>query len=214
MKKGDFIRINYIGRLESGEIFDITDEAAAKKEKVYNDKMKYGPLPVVVGANFLISGLDKAVEDMNVGDIKDITILPEDAFGQRDPKLVKTVNASVFRDNKTSPQQGMIVNFSGMKGRIQSVSGGRVRIDFNNPLSGKTLLYHVEIIEKIEGSKEKIESVLEFFGVNDASIKINDNEAEISARIPDKMKETISDIITSNVEGIAKIKFSETFEKK
>ena len=207
MKKGDFIRINYIGRLESGEIFDITDEAAAKKEKVYNDKMKYGPLPVVVGANFLISGLDKAVEDMNVGDIKDITILPEDAFGQRDPKLVKTVNASVFRDNKTSPQQGMIVNFSGMKGRIQSVSGGRVRIDFNNPLSGKTLLYHVEIIEKIE-------SVLEFFGVNDASIKINDNEAEISARIPDKMKETISDIITSNVEGIAKIKFSETFEKK
>ncbi len=214
MQKGDFIRINYIGRLESGEIFDITDEGTAKKEKVYNDKMKYGPLPVVVGANFLISGLDKAIEGMNVGDKKDVMIQPEDAFGQRDPKLVKTVNARVFRDSKTDPQPGMIVNFSGMKGRIQSVSGGRVRIDFNNPLSGKTLLYHVEIIEKIDDNEKKIESVLEFFGIKSASIKIDGSSVEISARIPDKMKETISDIITNNVEGIEKIKFSETFEKK
>ncbi|MCX6815898.1 MAG: hypothetical protein NT120_03535 [Candidatus Aenigmarchaeota archaeon] len=39
MQKGDFIKINYVGRLESGEIFDLTDEEVARKEKVVPEKM-------------------------------------------------------------------------------------------------------------------------------------------------------------------------------
>ena len=63
MKKGDFIKISYTGRLESGEIFDITDENEAKKNGVFDEKMKYSHVTIIIGANFLVPGLDKAVED-------------------------------------------------------------------------------------------------------------------------------------------------------
>ena len=214
MKKGDFIKISYTGRLESGEIFDITDENEAKKNGVFDEKMKYSPVTIIIGANFLVPGLDKAVESMEVGDKKDVEVAPEEGFGQRDPKLVKTVNKNVFRDTKLNPQAGMIVNFSGTKGRIQSIAGGRVRVDFNNPLAGKKLLYHIEITEKIEGTENKINSLLEFFGISGAILKIEGNEAEITSRMPDRMKETLSDLITKHVEGITKVKFAEVYEKK
>ena len=214
MKKGDFIKISYTGRLESGELFVITAENEAKKNGVFDEKMKYSPVTIIIGANFLVPGLDKAVESMEVGDKKDVEVAPEEGFGQRDPNLVKTVNKNVFRDTKLNPQAGMIVNFSGTKGRIQSIAGGRVRVDFNNPLAGKKLLYHIEITEKIEGTENKINSLLEFFGISGAILKIEGNEAEITSRMPDRMKETLSDLITKHVEGITKVKFAEVYEKK
>ncbi|HLC76688.1 MAG TPA: peptidylprolyl isomerase, partial [archaeon] len=61
MQKGDFVKIAYVGRLETGEIFDLTDAETAKKEGIYNSKIIYRDLPVVVGARFLIKGLDSAL---------------------------------------------------------------------------------------------------------------------------------------------------------
>jgi FKBP-type peptidyl-prolyl cis-trans isomerase 2 len=41
MKKGDFVRIDFVGRLAAtGEIFDLTSEEIAKKEGVYDEKQK------------------------------------------------------------------------------------------------------------------------------------------------------------------------------
>src|SRR3989344_2276698 len=80
MKKGDFVKISYTGKLETGEIFDLTDAETAKKEGIYSSKIAYGDLPIIVGANFMIKGLDNALLDLNVGDKKDIEIKPEDGF--------------------------------------------------------------------------------------------------------------------------------------
>ena len=149
MEKGDFIKIDYIGRLENGEIFDLTDEETAKKEKVYNEKVKYKPVPVIVGAGFVIKGLDKALSDMKLNEKKTIEIKAEDGFGMRDPKMVKVVPKNAFK-GEFEPRQGLVVDFSGIKGRIQSVSAGRVMVDFNNPLAGKNLKYELEIARQIE----------------------------------------------------------------
>ncbi|MDI6721237.1 MAG: peptidylprolyl isomerase, partial [Candidatus Aenigmarchaeota archaeon] len=137
-----------------------------------------------------------------------------EAFGKRDANLVKVVNKGVFRESKSEPQPGMVVDFGNLRGRVQSVSGGRVRIDFNNPLAGKKLLYHIEIVEKIEGAENKINAILNFFGIQGAKINIMLPEIEITASLPQKMKETIADLITKYVEGVEKVKFAETFEKK
>jgi len=186
----------------------------AKSEIVFDEKMKYGPIPVILGANFLVPGLEKAIEGMKVGDKKDIEVAPEDGFGKRNPELVKIVGKNVFRESKVDPQAGMVVDFSGTKGRVQSISGGRIRVDFNNPLAGKKLRYHVEITEIIEGGENKISAVLEFFGIYNAPVKISGNEAEITFKMPERMKETVSDLITKHVEGIAKVRFIEVYEKK
>ena len=213
MEKGDFIRVNYTGRLETGEIFDLTNEETAKKEKVFNENVKYRPIPVIVGSHFLIPGLDRELLGMKVGDKKSIEVKPEDAFGQRDSKLVRVVPKKVF-EGKTDPKPGMIADFSGMKGRIQSVEAGRIRVDFNNPLAGKTLKYEIEITEEIKEPVEKIKAILEFFGAENVDVMLNTNEVNIKLKLPDHMKERISSLIVENVKGIEKVNFIDTYSKK
>ena len=217
MNNGDFVRIDYVGRLETGEIFDLTKEDLAKKEKVYNKNIKYKPIPVIIGKGFVIPGLDKALLGMNVGDSKNIEVSPEDGFGHRDPKLIRVMPKKVFKDFE--PKQGLIVDFGGMKGRIQSVTSNRIRVDFNNPLSGKKLLYEISITEKIIDSSEQIKAIAEFFGIDNVEVKIDDNNASISCiSLPKEIKDRLSKIILDNVKindkDLEKIQFIETYQRK
>lgn len=214
MQKGDFIRIKYVGRLESGEVFDLTEEDVAKKENLYSPKVRYGPVPVIVGAGFVLPGLDKELLAMQVGDKKSITVESKDAFGARNKELVRTVPQSAFRQQKVDPKQGMIVDFGGMKGRIQSVSGGRVMVDFNNPLAGKDLKYDIEIVEKIDTPEEQIKGVFEFFAVRNPGVKIEGEEAVVTAALPQELRQRLSRIILENVKDIEKVTYQESYTKQ
>ncbi|MBI4896046.1 MAG: FKBP-type peptidyl-prolyl cis-trans isomerase, partial [Candidatus Aenigmarchaeota archaeon] len=98
MQDGDFVRIAYVGRLESGEIFDLTDEELAKKEHIFNPQVTYRPIPVIIGAGFVIPGMDRELKTMQVGEKKHITVQPEEAFGKRDPSLVKILQKKMFQE--------------------------------------------------------------------------------------------------------------------
>src|SRR3972149_2061225 len=104
MQKKDVVRINYIGKLESGEIFDLTYEDVARKEGIYSERIKYRPVPVIVGAGFVVSGLDKALSEMNVNETKTVTIPPKEGFGERDPKLIRVVPQKSFKNQKLEPR--------------------------------------------------------------------------------------------------------------
>ena len=219
MQKGDFVRINYIARLESGEVFDLTYEDIAKRENIYNPKVVYKPIPIILGAGFVIHGLDNALLSMAVGEKKGFAIKPEDGFGQRDPKLVRVVPKRVFREQNVEPRHGMVVDFSGIKGRVQSVGGGRIMVDFNNPLAGKVLKYELEVVEKIEEPEKQVLSIFEFFGVNKADVKLAEEEAEVETTpLPVELKNRISHLITEYVKVngsvVKKVKFVEVFERK
>ena len=213
MKKGDFVKIGYVGRLETGEVFDLTDAEVAKKEGIHNSKIIYGDLPVIVGASFLIKGLDNALLELNVGDKKEVQIKPEEGFGERDAKLVRTVPRKFFKEQKVEPRQGMIVDFGGTKGRIQSVDAGRIRVDFNNPLAGHTLKYEIEVKEKVEQPIDKIRALFEFFGVRDAEPKIEGGIVTVNVHMPAQLKERISSLIVEHVSGIEKVNFVESYGK-
>ncbi len=217
MEKGDVIKIDYIGRLESGEIFDLTDEELAKKENIYNRQIRYRPVPLVVGGGFVIPGLDKALLGMELNEKKTVEIEPEEGFGKRNPDLVKVVPRKSFGDK--DPKPGMVVDFSGLKGRVQSVSAGRVMVDFNNPLAGKKLVYELEIKEKVDDEKEKIKCIFDFFGIENPEIKISNNVLDVeTVKLPPEIKEKISSILLENIkpEGkpLMKIRFIESYEKK
>lgn len=213
MKKGDFVRINFIGRIkDTGEVFDLTYEDIAKKEGLYNKNTIYRPVPIVVGEGFVIKGLDDALLEMNVGEKKKIVVKPEDAFGERDPNLVRVFSLTFFEEQKIKPKPGMVVDFSGMKGRIQAVDGGRVRVDFNNPLAGRELEYEVEIVEKIDDPKEKIKAIFEYFGPN-ANVKVEGGVAEVEAYIPIQLKAKIVSLILKYC-GVKKIRLVEIYEIK
>ncbi|WP_457742983.1 FKBP-type peptidyl-prolyl cis-trans isomerase [Thermococcus sp.] len=167
VEKGDVIRLRYTGRIkETGEIFDTTDEEIAKKAGIYKENGVYGPVPIAVGAGHVIRGLDEALEGLEVGKKYEIEVPPEKGFGKRDRKLIKTFTLGQFRRQGIIPFPGMPVEIeteSGrkLKGRVLTVSGGRVRVDFNHPYAGKTLVYEVEIVEKVEDPIEKVKAMIE-----------------------------------------------------
>ena len=181
------------------------------------DKSGDESVPIILRTGFIIKGLEEALLEMNVNQRKTIEIPPEKAFGNRDPKLVRLVPISEFRKHNTKPQPGMFVQADNMRGRVLSVSGGRVRVDFNNPLAGKSLIYDIEIKEKVENIEDKIKILFEIYRVVDKDkIKVNIREKEIEIEIPPLVnslfKKKIADDIIK-ILNFEKVKYIEIFEK-
>ncbi|MBU3957885.1 MAG: peptidylprolyl isomerase [Nanoarchaeota archaeon] len=200
MQKNDFIRISYSGKIkETQQEFDSGDSA------------------VVVGAKFVLPGIDEALEQMQIGEKKTIEVAPEKGFGLRDQKYIKLVPVSQFRNNKMDPYPGMIVSADNMHGRVLSVNSGRVRVDFNHPLAGKTLVYDLEVKAKIDDDKEKIKALAEFYTklpADKIKVEIKDKEAEVTVppMVSPVYKKKIADDARAFA-GIEKTKFSEVYEK-
>ena len=65
----------------------------------------------------------------------------------------------------------------------QSVSGGRVRVDYNHPLAGKDLRYRLRIVRQITKSLEKAKALLEYYNV-DCKTSIRDGKLAIETKKP------------------------------
>ena len=153
MKKGDMVEVSFTGKdKNTGRVLDTTDEKTAKEAGILREKGVYKPIPVIVGQGELLKGLDEALQEMKVGEKKTIELSPEKAFGERKAELVGLVPLQEFKNKKLTPVPGMMVNINDRVGRVQSVSGGRVRLDFNHELAGKELTFEIELltIEKAE----------------------------------------------------------------
>lgn len=210
MNKGDFLEIDYVGRVKAtNEIFDLTSEEVAKKEKVYDPKQKYGPSLVVLGSGMAIPGVERQIEKMDIGEEKEFEIRPEEGFGARNPKLVKIISITKFFKEKINPVPGAYVNIDGIDAKIQSVSGGRVRIDFNNPLAGKELKYRLKIVGKIETTEEKIKSLLNHYNLKGVETKIENNEliVKLEKDLNPVIKTLLEKMITKWIEEIKTVKF-------
>ena len=217
MKNGDFIQIDYVGKIvESGEIFDLTKEDLAKEKGLHNPNFKYGPIPVIIGANFVVKGLDNSLKEMQVGDKKNITIKPEDAFGERDANFIKLIPLTEFKKQGITPYPGMFVTISRLNGRVLSMAGGRIRVDFNHPLAGKMIEYEVEIKNQITDVKEKIDAILNFYlklKEGDVIITIDKETAEINIKVDVSklVKNTVADTIKKWVSEIKKVRFVDDY---
>ena len=90
MKKGDIIHIDYDAWIvEKNELFDTTKEALAKEKNIYNEKLIYKPLPIIVSAGNVVKGLDDNLLSAEVGKEYSVELKPIDGFGERNPKLVE-----------------------------------------------------------------------------------------------------------------------------
>ncbi len=217
MENGQFVKVDYVGRVkETNEIFDLTNENAAKESKLHDPKMRYGPVTVIIGERMVLPGLEEEIKKMKVGEKKTIELAPEKAFGERDARLLKTFSESQFRRQEMNPIPGLIVELNGIRGRVMSVSAGRVSVDFNHPLSGKTLTYEIGIKEIVENDSEKAESLVQIYSNIDAKAEINANIVviklpELSDIMPEAKKK-----ITENIFKWLKadaVKFEEVYKK-
>jgi FKBP-type peptidyl-prolyl cis-trans isomerase 2 len=143
-EKGKKVTIEYTGTLEDGTVFDASE--------------KHGkPLEFVLGSGMVIPGFEKAVEGMEKGEEKEVTIKPDEGYGNPNPEMVKKVPKEQFpKDKEIKP--GMMLALGLPTGqqvpaRIKEVDDKEVTIDLNHPLAGKTLKFKIKLVEVSEADK-------------------------------------------------------------
>jgi len=161
VQKGDYIYLDYTAKVkETGEFFDTTIEEVAKKEGLYKEGEIYEPTLVVVGEGWVLEALDEKLPDFKIGKPSTVEIPPEKAFGNRDPEKVKLYPVRRLTSRGITPKLGMRLEIDGRPATVRTMGSGRVQLDFNPPLAGKTLVYEVTIKRKLKTKKERIVALI------------------------------------------------------
>ncbi len=178
IKNGDLVKIEYTA-YSGDSVIDTTDEKLAKEKNIYDQKKKYGPAVIKVGANQILQGVDEALIDMEAGNEKEFDVSPEKAFGNRDSQKIRLVPMKQFREAGMKPIPGQVINIDDNPAVIRSVNSGRVVVDFNHPLAGATLKYKIKAIETASDLKGKTKLLTEKYSMKTPEIKVNGEEIEI-----------------------------------
>ncbi len=113
------------------------------------------PLVYLHGAGNIIPGLEKALEGKQGGDQIQVTIEPEDAYGEYSPELVATLNRAMF-EGVDELEVGMQFHASGPDGGMQIVTIRELDVDGNHPLAGQRLNFEVKVVNVREASEEEV----------------------------------------------------------
>lgn len=205
-KKGDFVKLDFIGRTkDDNKVFDLTKEEEAKKHNLYNQKSKYKPLIVCIGERNLLSGIDDFLIKKESGTYT-VDIKPEQAFGVKNPQLIKMVPLNIFQKQNIKPFPGLRINMDNIIGTVRTVSGGRVVMDFNHPLAGREVTYEIDVKGPITDIKEKIKGFLETnLGVSDFDFK--EDNLTINTQLPEQYQKAVSEHLKKLIPEVKEIHF-------
>ena len=190
MEEGDIIQLEYEGWIAgSDELFDTSKEELAREEEIFDEERTYGPMYTVVGTGRVIKGLDEHLLKAEVDEEYEVEIAPEDAYGDRDPKNVETHSMRELARLKIEPEIGRTVNIRNKTGWISGIFAGRVRIDYNHKLAGKTLRYKYKVVGKPDGPEEVIKAIIAMnYGREDEFGIELDGDDGVAVTLPDVCK--------------------------
>ncbi len=189
IKAGDVVLAEFEAWIQEGnELFDTTSEALAKEHDMYNEKLTYGPQPLIVGKGRLFPGLDESMLKAEVGKEYEVVIPPEKGAGPRDPKLVELHPMREFIKQEIEPRVGLEVTVKNKPAIITAVTAGRVRLDFNNRLAGRTLRYKYKIVEKPSKPEEVVKLLLRMSYGSAEGFDIEHKGKTYKLKLPDACK--------------------------
>lgn len=120
-----------------------------------------GPIEFLQGYENIVIGLERALYGHKVGDSISVTVSPEDGYGEYDEEAVIEVPRDEFPDDFT-PEPGMELEVRDEEDEtheatILDVTDEVVVLDFNHPLAGETLQFHVTITGLRAATSEELE---------------------------------------------------------
>ena len=135
---GKTCRTHYRGTFNDGTQFDSSYDRGE-------------PLEFICGAGQMIKGFDAAVADMEVGQIVDIHLSPEEAYGQPDPNAVFTIETAQLPGSEEL-EVGQQVFLSNQYGqpfpvKVTAKEGTTITFDANHEMAGKELNFRIELVE-------------------------------------------------------------------
>lgn len=136
-KQGDSVKVHYHGTLNDGTVFDSTYEES--------------PLDLTIGEGEIIPGFEEALEGMDEGEKKNITVEPENAYGEYNERGVVQVPRENLPED-IEPEKGMMLQLNTPEDQVvyvtvTEIDEENVTLDANHPLAGKTLNFDIELLQ-------------------------------------------------------------------
>jgi FKBP-type peptidyl-prolyl cis-trans isomerase 2 len=172
LQKNDFIEIEFTGRIKDGEVFDSNIPEELKK---LNSNQEAKSFIFSLGQGMFLKGAEEFIIGKEIGNYE-VDLKPENAFGLRNPSFIQMIPLKVFIEHRINPIPGAVLTFDNKLGKVLTVSGGRIMVDFNNPLAGKEVVYKIKILRKIDDINEKVKSLNEFLFRKDFKFEITDKK--------------------------------------
>ena len=140
IKTGDKVSVEYEGKFDSGEIFDSSKHGDHSH-----------PIEFIVGEHHVIKGFEDAVVGMKEGEEKEISIKPEEAYGERKEELVREFDRKDI-PLQHEPKAGMVLGFNAPNGQqfpatITKVTDDKITFDLNHPMAGKKLNFKIKVVK-------------------------------------------------------------------
>ena len=177
LQPGDFVEIAYTARtVEEGTLVDTTDPDVAEAEGVEQQDREFKPRTIVLGEGHIFGAVEDEIVGGEPGDAGTVTIPAADAFGEYDPDAVETVSIEKIDEDDRYP--GAHVHVDGRHGYIQTVIGGRARIDFNHPLAGDDVEYEYEVLDAVDDREQRAAGLFEMYLDVEPELWIETDEVE------------------------------------
>lgn len=134
---GDRVKVHYTGTLDDGTVFDSSRER--------------DPLEFELGAQQVIPGFEEAVRGLEVGDSVEVSLAPEEGYGQRNDELMVDVARSDLPEG-LDPEVGQTLEVrteddEPMAAWVAEIGEDAITVDLNHPLAGRELNFEVELVE-------------------------------------------------------------------
>ncbi len=135
---GKTCRTHYKGTFNDGTQFDSSYDRGE-------------PLEFICGAGQMIKGFDAAVANMEIGEIKEVHLMPEEAYGQTNPDAIFTLEIAQLpgSENLEVGQQVYLSNQYGQPFPVKVAAKEETTITFdaNHEMAGKELNFTIELVE-------------------------------------------------------------------
>lgn len=179
------VRFDYTLTLEGEDkpIETTVDDVAKKHGLAEQSRL---PMVITLGRQMILPALEEKVREAKPGETLDVVLAPEQGYGTRDPSRIKDIPMAHFRKQKVQPQVGMQLQYEGRRAVIARVAGGRVRLDMNHDLAGRTLRYTVTVRDVITDGQEKVQAVLG--GMFREAPKTEWTDGKVVIEVPDQAK--------------------------
>ena len=147
IKKDSVVTLSYILKNGNGEELDRSNAA--------------DPLAYLHGHGQIVPGLEKVLGGLAVGDKKEVTVTPQEGYGEVQPQLKMKVSRNKFPAD-VNIEPGMQFSSKMEDGReipftVQAIEDGAVMLDGNHPLAGETLHFSVEVVEVRLATAEELQ---------------------------------------------------------
>tara|TARA_R110000824_G_scaffold48011_11_gene135895 strand:+ start:1407 stop:1868 length:462 start_codon:yes stop_codon:yes gene_type:complete len=143
VKTGDKVKVHYVGRLMDGTEFDNSR----------NNKGGEG-LDFTIGDGKLLKGFNEALLEMEVGQIKKITLKPEEAYGDVLVEAVQEIQNTEFPPEfelvEGEMVEGLTESGQPIRAKIKEIKTDSVILDMNHPLAGEELGFEIELMDVIK----------------------------------------------------------------